>query len=88
MFSVKVWPAAGVTPFAAPMVRVLVPMAALALMLTVAVPSLFGVNVTPDGSVPVSESVGVGLPVEVTVKVTAVPAVKLAEDGEVIAGAG
>ena len=45
-------------------------------------------RVTPVGRVPVSEKVGAGLPVAVTVKVPAVPTVKVVVLAEVMAGAG
>ena len=44
-------------------------------------------KLTPTGSVPVSESVGVGVPVAVTVNVPAVPTVNVAALAEVICGA-
>ena len=45
------------------------------------------VNVTPEGSAPDSDNVGVGTPVSVTVNVPAVPTVKVALVALVIAGA-
>ena len=50
------------------------------------VPSRLSTKVTPDGRVPVSVIDGVGLPVVVTVKVSAVPAVKAVALALVIAG--
>jgi hypothetical protein len=47
-----------------------------------------GVNVTPVGSAPVSLSVGVGIPVAVTVNVPAVPAVNIVLLALVITVAG
>jgi hypothetical protein len=55
--------------------------------LSVAVPFPLLVNVTPLGSVPVSLSVGVGLPVAVPVNVPAVPTVNVVLLPLVIAGA-
>ena len=52
-----------------------------------AVPSPLSVNVTPVGSVPVSDSVELGTPVVVTVKVPAWPVVKMVPAGLVIPGA-
>ena len=46
-----------------------------------------GVNVTPDGSVPVCDSVGAGLPVAVTVKLPALKTVNVVELALVIFGA-
>ena len=46
---------------------------------SVAVPLVFAVNVMPDGSVPAWVNVGVGVPVAVTVKLNALPAVAVAE---------
>ena len=46
-----------------------------------------GVNVTPVGSVPVCDTVGVGKPVVVTVNVPGVPTVKVVLAALVIAGA-
>ena len=53
----------------------------------VAVPSPLSTRVTPPGSEPVSVMAGVGLPVEVTVKVPADPAVKVVLAPLVMAGA-
>jgi hypothetical protein len=53
----------------------------------VAVPSALSVNVTPEGSVPVSPIDAVGLPVVCTVKVPAEPCVKVVPAALVIAGA-
>ena len=44
-------------------------------------------KLTPTGSVPVSDSVGVGVPVAVTVNVPAVPTVNVVALAEVICGA-
>jgi hypothetical protein len=55
--------------------------------LSVAVPFPLFTNVTPLGSVPVSDSVGAGDPVVVTVKLPAVPTVKVVVLALVIAGA-
>ena len=54
---------------------------------SVAVPSRWSTRVTPAGKVPVLPIFGVGLPVAVTVKAPAVPAVKEAVLALVIAGA-
>ena len=53
----------------------------------VAVPSPLSVRVTPLGRAPVSDSDAVGLPDEVTVKVPALPTVKVVLAAEVMAGA-
>jgi hypothetical protein len=53
----------------------------------VPVPSPLSVKLTPVGSVPVTASAGVGLPVDVTVKLPGVPAVKVSAAALVIAGA-
>jgi hypothetical protein len=55
--------------------------------LSVPVPFLLSLNVTPLGSAPVSLSEGVGLPVVVTVKLPAVPTVNVVPFALVIAGA-
>ncbi len=60
------------------------PLPAAGVPLRVPVPA---VNVTPLGSAPVSLSVGVGTPAAVTVKVPAVPTVKVVLFALVIAGA-
>ena len=52
-----------------------------------AVPSPLSVRVTPLGSAPVFEIEGVGLPVVVTVKLPALPAVKVVLSAEVMLGA-
>ena len=54
---------------------------------SVAVPLPLSVKVTPAGNVPVLESVAVGVPVVVTVKLHNDPAVNVAELALVIAGA-
>ena len=51
----------------------------------VAVPLPLSVNVTPEGSVPAWLRVGVGIPVVVTVKLNAWPAVAVAEAALVMA---
>ena len=51
---------------------------------SVAVPAAPALKVTPDGSAPDSDSVGVGMPVAVIAKVPAVPEVKVVEAAEVI----
>ena len=53
----------------------------------VAVPSPLSTKLTPVGRVPDSDSVAVGLPVEVTVKVPALPSVNVALEPEVMAAA-
>ena len=50
-------------------------------------PSPLSTKVTPDGSAPVCESDGVGTPFEITVNEPADPAVKVADDADVITGA-
>ena len=52
-----------------------------------ATPSVLSSKVTPAGKVPVSLIFGVGLPVAVTMKLPAVPAVKAAALALVITGA-
>jgi hypothetical protein len=78
----NIWVAAGATPLPAVMVIGKVP-------LCVGVPesSPPDVNVTPAGRAPVSLKVGAGEPVAVTVKVPAVPSVKVVLFTEVIRGA-
>ena len=88
MFRVNVWLAEGPVPLDAVMVKLVVPAGAPGAAVSVPVPSPLSTKVTPAGSVPVSDSAGAGLPVVMTVKVPPVPAVKLADGGEVIAGAG
>ena len=56
--------------------------------LSVAVPFLLSVNVTPLGRAPLSLSVGVGKPVVVTVNVPATPVVNVVAAALVMAGAG
>jgi hypothetical protein len=53
----------------------------------VAVPLPLSAKVTPEGSAPVSESDGVGVPVVVTVKLSEVPVEKTTEFVDVMAGA-
>ena len=85
---VKAWVASGLTPFVAVIVNGYGPLEPGAgVPARVAVPSLLSVNVTPVGSVPVSDKAAVGTPVEVTVKVPAWPAVKVVPAGLVIPGA-
>ena len=50
-------------------------------------PSPLSVRVTPLGSAPVSLIAGTGLPLVVTVKVPALPAVKVVPSAEVMLGA-
>jgi hypothetical protein len=52
-----------------------------------AVPLVLSRNVTPLGSVPVSDKAAFGFPVEVTVKVPAEPTVNVVDAADVIAGA-
>ena len=52
-----------------------------------AVPSPLSTKVTPEGSVPLSLSAAVGVPVVVTVKLPAVPVVKVVLVALVITGA-
>ena len=51
---------------------------------SVAVPSKLSLNVTPDGSAPVSDKSALGTPVDVTVKVPAWPTIKVVTSGLVI----
>jgi len=53
---------------------------------SVPVPSPLSTKVTPLGRLPVSDRASVGVPVEVTVKVPAEPAVKVALAADVMAG--
>lgn len=62
------------------------PVLAAGVPLSVAVPFPLPTNVTPDGSAPVSLSVGVGTPVVVTLNVPAAPTVNVALLPLVIAG--
>ena len=52
-----------------------------------AVPLPLSTKLTPAGSVPDSESAALGLPVEVTAKLPALPSVNVVELAEVMAGA-
>ena len=52
-----------------------------------AVPSPLSVKVTPLGRAPDSDTAGVGIPVEVTVKLPALPSVSVVLEPEVIEGA-
>ena len=54
---------------------------------SVAVPSPLSMKLTPVGRAPVSESDAVGRPVVVTVKVPALPSVKVVLSAEVMPGA-
>ena len=74
------------TPLEAVMVSVYEPLL-VGVPEKVAVPLLLAVKVTPVGRVPVRDSVGVGYPVVVTVKLKAVPTVALALAALVMAGA-
>ena len=86
---VKVWVAAGLTPFVAVIVNGYVPpVPAAGVPASVAVPSPLSVNVTPDGSAPVSDNAELGTPVDVTVKVPAWPTVKVVPAGLVIRAPG
>ena len=71
--------AGGLTPFVAVIVNGYAPPEpAPGVPASVAVPSPLSVNVTPGGSAPVSDNAQLGTPVDVTVKVPACPAVKVA----------
>ena len=83
---VKDWVAFDPTPLLAVMVIGNEPLDAL-VPASVAVPSPLFVKVTPAGSEPVSVIVAVGLPVEVTVKVPALPWVKVVLAPLVMVGA-
>src|SRR5262249_4744441 len=86
--SVKACVASGVTPFAAVIVIAYVPpVPASGVPAKVAVPSALSTKVTPEGSAPVSESIGFGKPVVVTVKVPAVPVVNVVAFALVMVGA-
>ncbi len=75
---VKDWVAAGLPPFVAVIVNGYVPpVPAAGVPASVAVPSQLSVNVTPDGSAPVSDKAALGTPVDLTVKVPARPVVKV-----------
>ncbi len=85
---VKLWVASGDTPLEAVIVNVYVPkVPAAGVPASVAVPSSFAANVTPEGSTPVSLSKGVGTPVVVTVKLLEMPVVNVVAAALVIAGA-
>ncbi len=82
---VKAWVAAGLTPFVAVIVNGYVPaVVAAGVPEIVAVPSPLSVNVTPGGRRRSSDNAHVGVPVVVTVKVPAWPAVKVVPAGLVI----
>ena len=84
----KGWVAAGSTPFVAVIVNGYVPPeTGPGIPVIVAVPFLLSVNVTLDGSAPVSDNVELGTPLVVTVKVPAWPAVKVVPAALVIPGA-
>ena len=79
--------ASGLTPFDAVIVNGYgPPEPAAGVPASVAVPFLLSVNVTPDGSAPVSDNVELGTPVVVTVKVPVWPVVKMVPAGLVIWG--
>jgi hypothetical protein len=89
-FTVNVndWCAGEPTPFVAFIVIEYVPpVPAAGVPASVAVPLPLSVNVTPLGSAPVSDSVAVGLAVEVTLNVPAEPTVNVVAAADVIAGA-
>ncbi len=81
--TVKVWVATGLTPFDA--LIVMRERAGLSRDVPVRTPEAF--NVTPVGSVPVSEKVGAGSPEALTLKEPAIPLTKVAEFDDVITGA-
>ena len=83
----KVWVASGLTPFAAVIVRLVVPVA-VGVPDRVAVPLPLSVNVSPAGSVPVSVIAGVGEPVVVIATEPAWFSVKSAVDPLVMVGRG
>ena len=86
--SVKLWVAAGLTPFVAVIVNGYGPLEpAAGVPASVAVPSPLSLNVTPRGSAPFSDKPGVGTPLVVTVKVPAWPTVKVVPAGLVTLGA-
>ena len=68
-------------------VSVVVPAGVAAVLARVAVPSPLSTNVTPVGSVPVSVSAAVGVPVVVTVNVSALPVANDLAAALVITGA-
>jgi hypothetical protein len=80
---VKDWVALEPTPFVAVMVIGKRPVPAPGLPASTPAE----VSVTPEGRAPVSEKVGTGKPVAVTVKVSAEPTLKVVLDPLVIAGA-
>ena len=86
---VKLWVAAGVTPFVAVIVNGYVPpVLAAGVPESVAVPSPLSVNVTPDGRVASpSDNVELGTPVVMTVKVPSRSVVKVVSAELVIPGA-
>src|SRR5439155_20112397 len=85
---VKLWLAGLPMPLLAVIVREYVPpFPGATVPLSVAVPFPLSTNVTPLGSTPVAVSDGVGVPVAVTVKLPAVPAINVVLLALVIAGA-
>jgi hypothetical protein len=87
MVNVNVWVADEPDPLPAMKVSTCVPPVPVAgVPARVAVPLPLSVKVTPVGSVPDSPSAGVGNPVALNVKVPAVPAVKVVEGADVMAG--
>ncbi len=87
--SVKLWVPFGLTPLLAVMVIGYpdLPVPAAGVPDNVAVPLPLSWKVTPEGKVPDSERLGVGYPEVVTVKLPAVPTVKVVELAEVMVGA-
>ena len=85
--SVKAWLASGDCPFAASIVKWYVPAGVAAVLASVAVPSPLSTKVTPVGSVSAVVIAANGPPVVCTVKVCAVPAVKVRVSALLIVGA-
>ena len=94
MVSVNFWVALGLTPLVALRQNVVVPAGEAAVLAMVAVPLPLSVKVTPLGSADLEqvpklalERAGVGVPVVVTLKLPAVPAVNEAALALVMVGA-
>jgi len=94
MASVNFWVALGLTPLVALRQKVVVPAGETVVLAMVAVPFPLSLKVTPLGSADLEqvpklalESVGVGVPVVVTLKLPAVPGVNEAELALVMVGA-
>ena len=86
--NVKLWVASGATPLAAASISAYVPaMPAAGMPASVAVPLRLSTKVTPEGSAPLSESAGAGIPVVPTTKVPNVPVANVVPGALVMTGA-